>query len=99
MVLRRSNDDARRIIRMLGLTLVLFTPTASPQAAGIASVSVTDTNLTIFPASGNPPTGHLVSMEPGDIMDAYLSGDCAPEARFNYRFTTAPISAHRPSWR
>jgi hypothetical protein len=23
----------------------------------------------------------------GDIMDTYLSGDCAPEGRFNYRFT------------
>ena len=26
---------------------------------------------------------------PGDIMDAYLSGDAAPDARFNYRYTTA----------
>ncbi len=25
--------------------------------------------------------------KPGDIMDTYLSGDCAPEGRFNYRFT------------
>lgn len=25
---------------------------------------------------------------PGDIMDTYLSGDAAPDARFNYRYTT-----------
>ena len=36
------------------------------------------------------------AQKPGDIMDTYLSGDCAPDARFNYRFTTAPISADRP---
>jgi hypothetical protein len=27
--------------------------------------------------------------KPGDIMDVYLSGDVAPEGRFNYRFTSA----------
>ena len=27
------------------------------------------------------------AQKPGDIMDTYLSGDCAPEGRFNYRFT------------
>ena len=27
--------------------------------------------------------------KPGDIMDTYLSGDVAPDARFNYRYTTA----------
>jgi len=29
------------------------------------------------------------AQKPGDIMDTYLSGDCAPEGRFNYRFTSA----------
>jgi len=28
------------------------------------------------------------AQKPGDIMDTYLSGDVAPEGRFNYRFTT-----------
>jgi hypothetical protein len=27
---------------------------------------------------------------PGDIMDFYLSGDVAPEGRFNYRFVSNP---------
>ena len=30
------------------------------------------------------------AQKPGDIMDTYLSGDCAPEARFNYRFASTP---------
>jgi hypothetical protein len=29
------------------------------------------------------------SQKPGEIMDTYLSGDVAPDARFKYRYTTA----------
>jgi hypothetical protein len=29
------------------------------------------------------------AQKPGDIMDTYLSVDCAPDARFNFRFTAA----------
>ena len=25
-------------------------------------------------------------LQPGDMMDCYLSGDVAPEGRFNYRY-------------
>lgn len=61
------NDVARRTLRRLGLTLLLaFASVASLRAAGIASVSVTDSNLTIQPASGNPAAGHLVALEFGD---------------------------------
>lgn len=34
--------------------------------------------------------------KPGDIMDFYLSGDVAPEGRFNYRYT-APAPSRRPN--
>ena len=29
------------------------------------------------------------AQKPGDIMDTYLSGDVAPEGRFNYRYSTS----------
>jgi hypothetical protein len=29
------------------------------------------------------------TQKPGDIMDTYLSGDAAPDVRFNYRYTSA----------
>jgi hypothetical protein len=32
----------------------------------------------------------------GDIMDVYLSGDAAPDGRFNYRYTTRPPSPAQP---
>ena len=44
------------------------------------------------------PAGDAVTLDfkwwdnpqkPGDIMDVYLSGDAAPDGRFNYRYTTA----------
>jgi hypothetical protein len=34
------------------------------------------------------------AQQPGDIMDVYLSGDTAPDARFNYRYSSA--AAARP---
>jgi hypothetical protein len=39
------------------------------------------------------------AQQPGDIMDTYLSGDAAPDARFNYRFSTwfAPVNGERKS--
>jgi hypothetical protein len=30
------------------------------------------------------------SQKPGDIMDMYLSGDAAPDARFRFRYQTPP---------
>lgn len=33
------------------------------------------------------------AQKPGDIMDTYLSGDVAPDARFNYRYSTAARSS------
>jgi len=27
--------------------------------------------------------------KPGDILDTYLSGDAAPDGRFNFRYATA----------
>lgn len=30
--------------------------------------------------------------KPGDIMDVYLSGDAAPDGRFNFRYSTAPLA-------
>ena len=60
-------DVALRTIRMLGLPLLLaLASVASLRAAGIAGVSVTDSNLIIQPASGNPASGHLVALEFGD---------------------------------
>ena len=32
--------------------------------------------------------------KPGDIMDSYLSGDVAPDARFNFHYVTAPPTNH-----
>jgi len=29
---------------------------------------------------------------PGDIMDVYVSGDTAPDGRFNYRYSTAAVA-------
>ena len=29
------------------------------------------------------------AQKPGEIMDTYLSGDVAPDARFNFRYSTA----------
>lgn len=29
--------------------------------------------------------------KPGDLMDVYLSGDAAPDGRFNFRYLTAPL--------
>jgi hypothetical protein len=30
--------------------------------------------------------------KPGDLMDVYLSGDAAPDGRFNFRYSTAPLA-------
>ena len=35
------------------------------------------------------------AQKPGDIMDAYLSGDTAPDARFNFRYATTAAAAVR----
>ena len=31
------------------------------------------------------------AQQPGDIMDSYLSGDAAPDGRFNYRYSTTVL--------
>ena len=33
------------------------------------------------------------SQQPGDIMNAYLSGDVAPDGRFNYRYLSSGAKA------
>lgn len=35
------------------------------------------------------------TQSPGDVMDFYLSGDVAPEGRFNYRYTVLPRPSDR----
>jgi hypothetical protein len=53
------------------------------------------------PALGLPPGNALTldfkwwdnPQKPDDLMDIYLSGDAAPDARFNFRYETAPLPA------
>lgn len=66
---------AKVALRTSGRELMLAVPRAALGLAPGAEVSLD------FKWWDNP-------QHPGDIMDTYLSGDAAPDARFNYRYAT-----------
>jgi len=71
---------ARLEVRVEGNELMLAMPR---QALGLSSGDVVQFDFKWWDNA----------RKPGDIMDTYLSGDTAPDIRFNYRYTTfGPIS-------
>ena len=83
------------------LTLAASSAAACP--ASMAIYNGTDAGSTTRCARypSGLPAGDAVTLDfkwwdnpqkPGDIMDVYLSGDAAPDGRFNFRYSTAPLA-------
>jgi hypothetical protein len=65
------------------------------------TISGSELMLAIPRAALGLPAGDALTLDfkwwdnpqkPGDLMDVYLSGDAAPDGRFNFRYSTAPLA-------